>query len=166
MNNSTQEKKSDNPNKIEKTNKFFLACEFKPNSDLFSVLDPFVYDIEPAFIQGTLGILSYDPEAYSIISNDDKKDFLFGYLMTITHPDTILLLDKIKGYYGETGFNYHERHLAQVFTSLKKVQKAWIYKLSEIVLQKYETIEQMEFGIWDEEDKKLLKYFDKVQKKL
>lgn len=152
--------------KFENLRKFFLACEFKPNSDLFSVLDPFVYDISPAFIHGSLGIISYEPETYSIIDVDDASPPLFGYVMTITHPDTILLLDKIKGVYGPNAFNMHHRVAVKAFTDIDEEHDAWCYLLSDSVLENYERIEQIENGIFDDEDAELIEFLDKIGESL
>jgi hypothetical protein len=154
--------KSSKREKVDDIRSFFLACEFKPNSDLFSVLDPFAYDIKPAFIHGSLGIVAYEPEAYAIVDADEKSPPLMGYIMTITHPDTILLLDKIKGVNGPTGFNYHTKKLVHVYTDIDVVQNAWIYILSESALDAYEQIEQVEFGLWDEEDEQQISFLEKM----
>src|SRR4051812_45484274 len=90
---------------------FFLACECKPGTQTFSVLDPFTYDLQPAWIYGSLGILHYDPPVYSIVTTHDEGDPIFGYVMTISHPDTVSLLDRMKGFYGKEGFNMHIRNL-------------------------------------------------------
>lgn len=146
----------------DKLRTFFLACEFKPNARLFSVLDPFAYDIKPAFIHGSLGMLSYKPNSYAIIDTDENSSILLGYLVTITEPDTVLLLDKIKGAYGEEAYNTHERKVVQAFTDVDKVQPAWAYVLSEFVLEGYEQIEQVEFGLWDEDDMKQVDFLEKI----
>lgn len=145
---------------------FFLACEFKPNSDMFSVIDSFAYDIQPAFIFGSLGILSYDPMSYSIIDTDEETGQpLLGYIVTITHPDTILLLEKIKGYYGMESFNTHIKKIVDAYTDVDNSQPAWCFQLSEYVLERYETLEQVEFGIFDD-DEQLIELLEKVSESL
>lgn len=144
--------------------RFFIACEFKPYSRLWSVLDSFAYDIKPAFIHGKLGILCYQPPAYGIVSIDDEDEPLIGYSFTITEPDTISLLDKIKGYNGQNAFNYHNKILACVFTDKTSVITAWAYVLSKYALEAYEQIQQVEFGIHDQNDKKQWALLDKITK--
>lgn len=134
---------------------FFLACEFKPYSELWSILDPFAYDVKPAYIHGSLGIIGYNPESYSIIDLNDQGQPLLGYICTITEPTTVLLLDKIKGYAGEEGFNMHIKKLVRAYTSPEETENAWAYILSEPVLEKFEAMEQVEFGIWDEDEKQI-----------
>jgi len=141
---------------------FFLPCEFKPNTPFFSILDPFAYNIQPAFIHGSLGIISYNPETYSIIDIDDVGSPLLGYIMTITEPDTIMLLDKIKGYFGPNAFNTHNKKVVKAFTDIEMSQDAWIYQLSETVLEKYQQIEQVELGIWDESDENQVDFLEKI----
>lgn len=139
----------------------FLACEFKPNTRLFSVLDPFTYDIQPAFIHGSLGVISYRPNAYSIVDADEKSQPILGYIMTITEPDTITLLNKIKGYNGKTGFNFHTKKVVEAYTSVNESQKAWVYILSDAVLDQYETLQQIE-NFWDEEDENLVNFLERI----
>lgn len=134
---------------------FFLACEFKPGRDLWSVLDPFAYDVKPAFIYGSLGILGYKPESYSIIDVSDEGQPLLGYICTITEPTTKLLLDKIKGFNGDQAFNTHIKKLVHAYTDVEIVTNSWCYVLSPYVLESYEQIEQVEFGIWDHDEKQI-----------
>lgn len=134
---------------------YFLACEFKPGSELWSVLDGFAYDVKPAFIYGSLGIISYEPNSYSIIDLNPDATPLMGYICTITEPITALLLDKIKGYYGENSFNTHTKKLVHAYTDVKTVQNAWAYVLSDIVLETYQTLEAVEFGVWDKDEKQI-----------
>jgi gamma-glutamylcyclotransferase (GGCT)/AIG2-like uncharacterized protein YtfP len=146
---------------------FFLACEFKPNTPMFSVLDPFAYDIKPAFIYGSLGVISYTgnerhPECYSVIDADEGSSPLLGYIVTITEPDTVNLLDKIKGVYGEDAFNTHQKRTVKAYTDIKVSHNAWCYVLSESVLEQYEQIEQVEFGLWDEEDDDQVNFLEKI----
>lgn len=151
---------------VENINRYFLACEFKPhtaNKELWSVLDPFAYDIMPAFIHGSLGILSYEPESYGIMEVNDKSPPLLGYLMTITHPATALILDKIKGFHGPESFNFNVKRLVHVYTDVSEVTNAWCYVVSDYVLQAYQQIEQIEFGLWDE-DKDQLELLEKIEK--
>lgn len=53
---------------------FFLACEFKPSgaNSLWSTFEPFAYDIKPAFIYGTLGMIGYNPDSYAILDVYDE----------------------------------------------------------------------------------------------
>lgn len=148
-------KKDKNKENLADLRTFFLACEFKPGSTLFSVLDPFVYDVKPAFIYGSLGIVNYEPEAYSIMEVYDQGSPLLGYIMTITHEDTITLLDKIKGFSGPNGFNTHLRRLVHAYTDVKEVTNAWAYVLSDYVLEAFQSVEQIEFGIWSDDEKQV-----------
>lgn len=147
---------------IEELRTFFLACEFKPNTRLFSVLDPFVYDIKPAYIHGSLGVIAYNPNAYAIVDADEKSQPLLGYIMTITEPDTVELLNKIKGYNGPSGFNMHQRKLVHAYTDVKVVENAWAFVLSDATLDAYEQIEQIEFGLWDEQDEAQITFLEKI----
>jgi len=134
---------------------FFLACEFKPGSELWSILDGFAYDIKPAFVYGSLGVIGYKPESYSIIDLNEKSPPLLGYICTITEPTTVTLLDKIKGNLGPDAFNTHDRKLVHAYTDLQTVTDAWAYILSDYVLESYESIEQVEFGIWDHDEEQI-----------
>ncbi len=140
----------------QQVNYFFLACECKPGAPGFAVLDPFVYDTKPGWILGTFGIIHYDPAIYAIVTIDDDVDPIFGYMMTISHPDTVSLLDRMKGYYSEEGFNTHIRKLVLVSFEDGKEELAWAYVLSPQVISSYESIEQVDNGIWDSKDTKLL----------
>lgn len=151
------------PEPLAEINRFFLACEFKPNSALWSVLDPFAYNIIPAFIYGKLGVISYTPDAYAIIETKNSEEPLLGYLITITHPETILLLDKIKGYNGPDAYNTHMRQLIHAYTDINKIVTAWCYVLSKEVIDVYSQIQQIEFGLW-EEDKHQIALLDKITK--
>lgn len=131
---------------------FFLACEFKPKSELWAVLDPFAYDVQPAFTFGSLGIINYDPVAYAIIEATPEGNPLLGYIMTITHAGTVLLLDKIKGYNGTDYFNYHLRKIVKAYTDVETDVPAWCYVLSDDVAHGYTSIEQVEFGLHDDQD--------------
>lgn len=131
---------------------FFLACEFKPSAEFWSLVEPFAYDIKPAFIHGNLGILAYEPPSYSIVEANDECQPLLGYVMTITNPETIMLLDRVKGYLGENSFNTHVRKLVHAYTDVDKVQNAWCYMLSGNVLNAYQQIESVEFGMWDDDE--------------
>lgn len=136
---------------------FFLACEFKPNgaNSLWSVLEPFAYDIKPAFVYGSLGIIGYEPMAYSIIDMSNDSQPLLGYVCTISEPNTITLLDKVKGYNGENSFCTHSKKLIHAYTDVEEVTDAWAYVISDYVLETYEQIEQVEFGIWDQDEKQI-----------
>lgn len=148
--------------KNKKVTTIFLACEFKPNTRMFSVLDPFAYDIKPAFIYGSLGVISYDPISYSIIDANENGQPLLGYILTITEPDTIELLDKIKGYHGEDAFNMHDKKLIKAYTSIEEKQSAYIYQLSEYALAAYSQIEQIELGLWHETDNNQIEFLEKI----
>jgi hypothetical protein len=141
--------------KVNNIKNFFLACEFKPNSVLWSVLDPFAYDVKPAFIHGTLGVINYKPEAYSIIDVNDNSPPLLGYVCTITEPTTVTLLDKVKGYNGLNSFNTHIKKLVHAYTDVEEVTDAWCYMLSEFVIESFEQIEQVEYGIWNDDQKQI-----------
>jgi hypothetical protein len=52
---------SGKPEKVTDINRFFLACEFKPLTPMWSVIDPFAYDVKPAYLYGKLGVISYNP---------------------------------------------------------------------------------------------------------
>ncbi len=147
-------------------NRFFLACECKPGSPLFSVIDPFAYDVEPAYIFGGLGTLHYDPPSYSIISISDDNEPLFGYILTITHEDTIALLDRLKGFYGHGGFNYHLRISGFAMKEEGEPEKVWIYVATDNVVSVYETIEQIDRGIWNEDDTKLIEFAEKIEQEM
>lgn len=147
--------------KKKKTSRFFLACEFKPHCPLWSILDPFAYDICPAYVHGKLGIISYKPKTYSIVSMDPEDEPLIGYLMTITNPETVLLLDKIKGHYGKGSYNTHFRTLQQVYIDKSKSEAAWCYALTKYVLNAYTQIETIEFGLWDK-DKEQVALLEKI----
>jgi hypothetical protein len=149
------------PETISDIRRFFLACEFKPCSKLWSVLEPIAYDIIPAFTHGRLGVLSYDPATYGILNLNDSDEPLLGYIMTITNPDGILLLDKIKGFYGNGAFNTHIRTLGHVFTEPRKVMSAWCYVVSPYVVNVYQQIQQVEWGIW-EQDKNQIELLEKI----
>ncbi len=134
---------------------FFLACEFKPGGSFWSVIEPFAYDIKPAFMYGSLGVMSYDPESYSVVEANDDSQPLMGYLMTITNPETISLLDRAKCYLGPEAFNFHVRKLVHVYTDLKKTTNAWCYIISNAVLGTYQQVETVEFGMWDDDEKQV-----------
>lgn len=147
---------------------YFLACEFKPdgpNSLWSATFDGFAYDVKPAFIYGSLGVIGYEPEAYSIIDISENSPPLIGYLCTITEPTTNLLLDKVKGYYGPGAFNLHSKKLVHAYTDLETVTYAWAYVLSDLVLDSFEQIEQVELGIWDD-DEKQIKLLEKIDEGL
>lgn len=146
---------------------FFLACELKPKSEeLWSVLEPFAYDVKPAFIHGSLGVLSYDPETYAIVDTNEESPPLLGYLTTITHPGTILLLDKLKGFNGANAFNYHIKKLVHAYTDLEEVTNAWCYLLSDYVLDTYQSLEVIEFGLWHEDDDEQVELLEKIEESL
>lgn len=151
------------PERLSDIRRFFLACEFKPRTSLWSVLDPVAYDVKPAFIHGKLGRMAYSPASYSIISIDEADEPLVGYLVTISNPDGILLLDKIKGFNGSNSYNTHYRCLAHAYTSPQKVITAWCYMISPKVLEVYQSIEQIEWGLW-EQDEKQIELLDKLTK--
>ena len=140
---------------VEEIRSFFLACEFKPGASFWGVLDPFAYDIKPAFIYGSLGIMAYEPASYSIVEASENCQPLMGYLMTITNEETIMLMDRMKGFLGPKSFNMHIRKLVQAYTDVNKVVNAWCYLLSSNVLNAYQSIETIEFGMWDENEKQM-----------
>ena len=39
---------------------FFLACEFKPSAEFWNIIEPFAYNIKPAFIHGNLEAAQVD----------------------------------------------------------------------------------------------------------
>ena len=149
------------PEELADIRRFFLACEFKPNSKLWYVLEPFAYDVVPAFTHGKMGVLSYEPPSYAILTLDEQDEPLMGYLMTITNPEGIFLLDKIKGCNGKNAFNTHFRTLTHVFTEPTQVTSAWCYITSPYVLNVYEQIEQVEWGMW-EQDEQQVKLLEKI----
>lgn len=163
MKNRFEQPDSEPAKNLDELRTFFLACEFKPNTRLFSVLAPFAYDIRPAFVYGTLGILSYEPMSFGIISLDDQTGPLLGYVFTITEEDSLLLLDKIKGFYGDGSFNTHVRKLVHAYTDVNKVENAWAYVISEAVIEAYESIESVEMGMWDEGDEGQLELLEKIE---
>ena len=141
---------------------YFIPCEMKPGSPLWSVLDPFAYDIKPAFIFGSLGVLSDEKDSYAVLETSDDSPPLLGYVMTITNKDTELLLDKIKSYDGPGCLNKHEKIVVKAHLDLEKSVKAFCYVLSETFLKCFMSIEQMEFGLHDE-DEKLEKLLDLLE---
>lgn len=78
-----------------------------------------------------------------------------GYICTITEPTTMLLLDKIKGFNGIDAFNVHMKRLVKAYTDTETHQSAWSYVLTDQVLESYEKIQQIEFGIWAEDEKQI-----------
>ena len=137
MKNRSKKKKKQN---LKDLRTFFLACEFKPYSELWSVLDGFAYDVKPAFIHGSLGVLGYDPESYAIIDINEEAQPLLGYICTITEPTTLLLLDKVKGFNGKGAFNTHNKRLVHAYTDVEEVTNAWAYVLSDLVLDQHNAI--------------------------
>lgn len=136
------------------TTSFFLACDFSPGGQCWSVVEGFAYDIMPAYILGNLGILSYEPNYYSIIDEGELYDPLMGYLMTITCKEMVSLLDKAKGFLGEGAFNWHERKLVKAHTEVGKPQEAWAYMLAPDVFRSYQSMETVEYGMLKEDEKK------------
>lgn len=161
MSNNRISKFWDQPESLSDIRRFFLACEFKPNSKLWYVLQSIAYDVVPAYTHGKLGALSYDPASYAVLNLDDQDEPLMGYLMTITDPNGIFLLDKIKGFNGKNAFNTHFRTLANVFTAPKNSTSAWCYVISPHVLNVYQRIEQIEWGMWEQDDKQI-KLLEKI----
>lgn len=157
-----KDNKGQNREDVNDIRTFFLACEFKPSAEFWNVLESFAYDIKPAFIYGSLGIISYDPAAYSIVEVNDECQPLLGYIMTITHPETVMLLDRMKGYLGQNSFNTHVRKLVHAYTDMEKVQNAWCYTLSNNVINAYQQIEAVEFGMWDDNDEKQVTLLEKI----
>ncbi len=144
-----------NRENIDEIRTFFLACEYKPGGIFWNIIEPFAYDIKPAFIYGTLGVMSYEPESYAIVEASDECQPLMGYIMTITEPDTVHFLDRTKYFLGDDAFNMHVRKLVHAYTDLKKVTNAWTYIVSSHVLNIYQQIETVEFGIWDDDEKQV-----------
>jgi hypothetical protein len=157
--------KSSGEKQIRKINRFFLACELKPGTRLFKTeLSDFSYDIKPAFIFGKLGVISYTPNSYSLIKVSGK-DIVVGYMLTITNPDAILLLDKLKSFYGRGSFNYHVRKLVHAYTDPATVETAWAYILSEQTMRYFESIEGVpNSGFWDYTDEPLFNFLDGLKK--
>lgn len=146
--------------RVEDIHSYFIPCELKPKGPLWSVLDPFAYDIKPAFIFGSLGVLSHEKDSYAILETNDRSAPVVGYVMTITNKDTEDLLEKIKGYGGPNHFNVHNKVLVKAYLDLDKSQKSWVFCLSNEVLSHYLSVEQVEDGLWDEEDEKQIKLLD------
>lgn len=144
---------------------FFLACEFKPGTELWKTIEGFAYDIKPAFIYGSLGIISYEPDSYGILEVSQDLEPLMGYICTITEPITLQLLDKIKGYQGNFAFNFHKKTLVHAYTDVNVVQDAWAYIVSDSVLEAYRSIEKIDFGIWNE-DQKQIELLEKIGEEL
>ena len=150
--------------KVKKINSFFLPCELKPYTPLFnSTIGEFCYDIQPAFCFATLGITSYKPNVYSIIKIGGESP-VFGYLVTITNPDCIILVDRLKAFYGPGTININVRWVTPVYTDPSTVIDAWVYVLSDAVIEKFETIEVVKDGFHDYTDEKLFDYMDKLNK--
>lgn len=151
--------------KIRKINSFFLPCEFKPYTSLFkSTIGDFVYDVQPAFTYATMGIISYKPNVYSVLKLGGKNP-IFGNLFTITNSDTILLLDKIKGFLGPGTVNYNIRWIHPVYTAPGEFTDAWIYVISDHILKNFESVEAVkDNGYWDFADEKLFDFMDKLSK--
>lgn len=150
--------KSDDSSKrenIQDIRTFFLACEYKPGAAFWNIIEPFAYDIQPAFIYGSLGVMAYEPASYSVVETSDECQPLVGYIMTITHPETIMLMDRMKGFLGDNSFNFHIRKLVHAYTDIKEVRNAWSYIISSNVLNAYQSIETVEFGIWDDDEKQV-----------
>ena len=89
-----------------------------------------------------------------------------GYILTITESDTLRLLDKIKGFNGDESFNTHFRRIITAYTDVDVKQDAWCYVLSDVVLESFEQIEQVEFGLWDEKDEKQINLLEKIGESL
>lgn len=149
---------------IEDIRKFFLSCEYKPGGEFWNIIEPFAYDIQPAYIFGTLGIVSYHPESYSIVEVGKDCEPLMGYVMTLTNPDTIQFLDRTKYFLGDNAFNMHVRSLAQVHLDEDNYIQAWVYMLSQSVLTAYQKMEVVEYGIWDDKDENQAHLLAKVLK--
>lgn len=154
--------KKENPGKkLDEIRSFFLACEFKPGGPFWSVVEGFAYDLQPAFIHGNLGIMAYKPDCYAILEEGADHDPLMGYVMTISCPDMIHLLDRMKGFLGENAFNMHTRRLVHAYTDVDKVHDAWAYVLAPSVLQCYQSVETVEYGMHTD-DKKQTELLEKV----
>lgn len=146
---------SQSPDDPDDVRQFFLACEYKPGGEFWNLIEPFTYDIKPAYMYGSLGVMSYEPESYSVVEVNEKAQPLMGYLLTITHPETIDFLDRAKYYLGEDAFSFHIRRLVKVYTGPKEVTNAWCYVVSNPVLAAYQQVETVEFGMWDDDEKQI-----------
>lgn len=153
-----------NHENIEEIRRFFLSCEYKPGGEFWNIIEPFAYDIKPAYIFGTLGIVSYQPESYAIVEVGKDCDPLMGYVMTITNPDTIQFMDRAKYFLGENAFNMHVRSLTRAYIDTDNYIDTWIYMLSQNVLTAYQKMETVEFGIWDDQDEGQAHLLEKVLK--
>lgn len=164
MNNRIARYMKNKENNIEEIRRFFLACEYKPNGDFWNIIEPFAYDIKPAYIYGNLGVMSYEPESYSIVEMNKDCDPLMGYVMTITNPDTIQFLDRAKYFLGENAFNMHIRNLARAYVDTDTFIEAWAYMLSTNVITAYQKVQTVEYGIWDDRDEEQVSLLAKVLK--
>lgn len=154
-------------------NIYFLACEFKPKSPFWSVIEPFAYDIKPAYINGSLGIINYNksfPDSYAIVDVIDKgvSDPLLGYIFTCSNIDTQILLDKIKCYYGVNSVNFHNKKQIKAYidSTGNEYVNAWFYSLSNLIVDQFSIIEQVLYGIWDKKDEELLLFLESMGKNL
>jgi len=145
----SNEEHIENKKRKKSDTRFFLACEFRPGGQFWNIIEPFAYEIKPCYTSGLLGILSYGLQSYSLVDLSKVNSPLFGYVMTITHPDTIMLLDTIKRCYGLDFHNTHDRVKIVVNHKNKKKERAWAYLLSAYVLNIHQQIEIVENGIYD-----------------
>lgn len=152
---------------VEELKCYFLACELKPtnqsNTIWSSYLSEFSYDVKPAFIHGTLGVLSYNPESYAILEINEDLPPLLGYRLTISEPTASHLLEKLKGWNGTNAFSVHHKHLGHCFTDIDVYEDCWIFKLSDTVLNLYSTIERVDLGVWDANDEKQIELLEEIE---
>lgn len=150
-----------NDDKPDEVTSFFLACEFRPGGPHWGVVDGFAYDVKPAYIRGSLGMIAYDPPAYAIVEEGEGCQPLMGYLMTITCPDMVALLDRAKGHLGESGYNCHIRRVVNAYTDQRRFTPAWCYIISGQILNAYQSIETVEYGLTGK-DPKLSTLLEKI----
>lgn len=146
--------------------KFFLACELRSNAkkkDFWNIIEPFAYDIEPAYVKGLFGRIAYDPDCYAIVAFEGNN-FVIGYSMTITNADTISLMDKMKGFNGEFNFSLNHRVQTTIYNETSSFD-GWCYILSDESLNSYRQIEQIQYGLWDD-DAVLFDFLDALEDKI
>jgi hypothetical protein len=72
-------------------------------------------------------------------------------------------MDKIKGFYSLDGVNYHIRIDTTAIKEDGTEEKVWIYAVTDHIVSAYETIEQIEYGLWNKSDEKLKEFIKKVE---
>jgi hypothetical protein len=140
----------ENKKRKKSDNRFFLACEYRPGGQFWNIIEPFAYEIKPCYTPGLLGIISYGLQSYSLVDISKVNAPVFGYIMTITHPDTIMFLDNVKRCFGFEFHSSHERVQIIAHHKNKKKEKAWTYMLSAHILNLHQQIEIIEDGIYDD----------------